>query len=248
MNHCYLIEKIADEFWSLAREAPGYPFEEALIWAVPLDVRAIAGLRVSDAHMWAQRAGIAHRFPGRDRRLRGCLIAYKDKGMILLDARDPADEQRFTLAHEAAHFLLDYHGPRQRALAALGESIRPVLDGQRAPTLEERLHAVLAAAPLGALSHLMERPDEGLPAGIVLDVEDRADRLALELLAPAGPILELLHQPALPGEFPARLAYLTAMLATAHGLPPTIAASYARFLLRRNGGPRFRDWLLGTAT
>jgi hypothetical protein len=249
MHHSYLIEKVAEEFWLLVGQAPEYPcdIEEALCWALPLDIRLIPALRVRDAHAWAQQAGIVHRLPEYNRRLRGCLLAYKNHGTILLDALDPVDERRFTLAHEAAHFLLDYHAPRQRALAALGESIRPVLDGQRPPTLKERLYAVLADAPLGVLSHLMERPDEGLPAPIVLDVEDRADRLALELLAPAQSLLDLLRHPSVPRTFDARLAYLTTILVTKYGLPAPIAASYARFLLQLKGGPGFRDWLLGRA-
>ncbi|MFN8557423.1 MAG: ImmA/IrrE family metallo-endopeptidase [Dehalococcoidia bacterium] len=40
--------------------------------------------------------------------------------MIIVDSSDAPDEVRFTVAHEAAHFLLDYEQPRARAVAALG--------------------------------------------------------------------------------------------------------------------------------
>ncbi|HZQ09243.1 MAG TPA: ImmA/IrrE family metallo-endopeptidase [Anaerolineae bacterium] len=35
--------------------------------------------------------------------------------MIFLDGSDPANEQRITVAHEIAHFLVDYQMPRARA-------------------------------------------------------------------------------------------------------------------------------------
>lgn len=245
----YLIERAAEEFWTLAHQAPSYPveLEEAIGWALPLEIRRAPGLWIRDVHHWAERAGIPYRFAGRDRRLRGCLIAYRDNGVVFLDGADPADEQRFTLAHELAHFLLDYRMPRHRALDALSESIRAVLDGQRPPTMGERMQAVLADAPLGVLSHVMERPDAGLPAAMVLAIEDRADRLALELLAPASRVLERLHHASLPRPYTRRLTHLSTILTAEYGLPTEIAASYARILLRRDGGPSVRDWLLGTA-
>lgn len=247
MDSSYLLETLAEDFWNLAGYGPegSIDIEAAAGWALPVEIAFVAQLRLHHVAARMKHFGVNATLAGRDRRLRGCLIAYHGKGLILIDTDDAPDEQRFTLAHELAHFLLDYQRPRQRALASLGEAILPILDGVRPPTLEERLHAVLADAPLGVLRHLMERPDEGLPAGTVLDVEDRADRLALELLAPSRLLLERLAATSAPVAFHDRLAFLTYALITEKNLPPEKAAAYARYLLRQQGGPGFLDWLLG---
>src|SRR5215469_5091201 len=174
MDSTVLIENTAQEFWALVGGVPRYPrdVKTAITLTLPLEVYPVTGLRVSDIHTWARRVKITQRIRGRNRRLHGCLIAYRGKGTIFLDTRDPDEEQRFTLAHELAHFLIDYQAPRQRAVVVLGTSILPVLDGDRPPTLTERLHAVLSTVPLGAMSHIMERPDDGLPTNVVIDIED----------------------------------------------------------------------------
>lgn len=247
MSSDMLIEQTAGDFWELAGETPGYPraMQDAITLASPLELCPTVGLRVKHVLAWARRINMACRIRGKDRPLHGCLVAWRGKGAIFYDMGDADDEQRFTLAHELAHYLLDYEAPRSRALGILGESILAVLDGERAPTPDERLHAVLSSVHLGVMSHLMERPDKGLPTSAVLDVEDRADRLALELLAPALPLYELLDQAAAPRGFQARLAFLNDQLTTSRGLPADIAAAYARFLLGQRGEPTFRDWLSG---
>lgn len=248
MDSVVLIENTAQEFWALAGGAPSSPrdIKAAITLTLPLEIYPVPGLMVRDVLVWTQRVKIAHVIRGRNRRLRGCLIAYRGKGTIFFDRQDPDDEQRFTLAHELAHFLLDYQAPRQRAVSILGASILPVLDGERPPTIAERLHAVLSSVPLGVMSHLMERPDEGLPTNLVIDIEDRADRLALELLAPALPLQEMMSQSIKPEGFSTRLAFLTQHLVADYALPGTIASSYARYLLDQLGEPTFRDWLFQT--
>lgn len=250
-DNSYLIENMAQEFWEMAGDAgesDGLPrnIQMAITLALPLEVYPVPALRVSHVLAWARRVHMSHRIRGRDRRLHGCLLAGRGKGTIFLDVSDADDEQRFTLAHELAHFLLDYQFPRRRAVDALGPSILAVLDGERAPTLAERVHAAMSSVHLGTLSHMMERPESGLPANIVLDMEDRADRLALELLAPAEAVCALLRQPAVPGGFEARLMYATQLLTRSYGLPIAIAATYARHVLARLGEPTFRDWLFGS--
>ena len=248
MDREYLLETLAEDFWSRAGCGPenAADLEAAASWVLPVEIASVARLCLIDVATRIRNLGVDVALAGRNRRLRGCLIAYQGNGLIMLDAVDPPDERRFTLAHELAHFLLDYQAPRQRAVAALGEAILPVLDGLRPPTLEERLHAVLVDAPLGVLRHLMERPDMGILAGAVLDVEDRADRLALELLAPASLLLERLHTPQAPSAFRDRLTSLIEILIAERGLPQALASTYARYILRQQGGPGFQDWLLGT--
>jgi IrrE N-terminal-like domain len=249
-DNSYLIENMAQEFWEMADvagENGRLPrnIQTAITLALPLEIYPVPVLRVSHVLAWARRVQMPHRIRGRDRRLHGCLLADRGKGTIFVDASDADDEQRFTLAHELAHFLLDYRFPRLRAIDALGPSILAVLDGERAPTLAERVHAVMSSIHLGVLSHLMERPESGLPTNIVLDIEDRADRLALELLAPTDSVSDTVRRAAVPGGFEARLAYVTQQLTRQYGLPTAIAAPYARYVLARLGEPTFRDWLFG---
>jgi len=248
----YLIENMAQEFWEMADGADGTSrlprdIKTAITLALPLEVYSVPALRVNHVLAWTRRVKITHRIRGQDRRLHGCLLANRGKGIIFVDASDADEEQRFTLAHELAHFLLDYQLPRQRALSALGPSILPVLDGERAPTLAERVHAVMSSVHLGAMSHVMERPESGLPTNLVIDIENRADRLALELLAPAESLCALMQQATAPRGFDGRLAYVTQVLTQHYGLPGAIATSYARYVLAQLGEPTFRDWLFGVS-
>src|SRR3954469_16078732 len=71
----------------------------------------------------------------RDRRLRGAVIAWRGFGLVCADAEDAEAERRFTVAHEAAHFLGDHFYPRQDLLHRFGAAIQPVLDGIRPPTV-----------------------------------------------------------------------------------------------------------------
>ncbi len=249
MDSAVRIENTAQEFWALAGGAPTHPcdIQTAITLALPLEVYPVPGLRVSDVLAWMRRVNMTHRIRGRNRRLHGCLLADRGKGTIFFDTQDPESEQRFTLAHELAHFLLDYQAPRQRAVAVLGPSILAVLDGERPPTPAERVHAVLSNVPLKGMSHFMERPDEGLPLNIVLDIENRADRLALELLAPTFLLQGRMSRATAPRGFIARLEFLSQVLVTEYGLPETIASSYAHYVLRQLGEPTFRDWLFSSA-
>jgi hypothetical protein len=249
MDTTYLIENAAQEFWARAGEAPGFPrnMNAAITLALPLELCCIEELRVNHVRAWLKRVRMAHRISGKDRRLHGCLIAYKGKGAIFFDRLDSEAEQRFTLAHELAHFLLDYQATRQRTLEILGPSILAVLDGERPPTLDERLHAALSTVSLGVMSHFMERPDKGLPSTAILDVENRADRLALELLAPAASLYDVMASSAAPRGFKRRLAFLQQQLIEVYGLPPLQADIYADLILKQLGEPTFRDWLYGEA-
>ena len=245
----FLIMNTAQEFWTLAGEVSNPPLprnmQTAIILALPLELYPVATLRVGHVLDWMRRVQLTQTIRGRNRRLRGCLLADRGKGTIFFDADDSDAEQRFTLAHELAHYLLDYLHPRERALSALGTSILPVLNGERAPTVEERLHAILSAVPLGVMSYIMERPDDGLPTTSVIDIEDRADRLALELLAPAEALSTLMKSTAAPNGFETRLVFLTRLLVQSYGLPEEIGSTYARYILTQMGEPAFRDWLSG---
>ena len=188
---------------------------------LPVSIVELQRLSTGSVQSWLHDRGVPHDLQG-NRRLHGGLVAHAGAAIVFLDARDDQDERRFTLAHETAHVIHDHLVPRARALRALGDSIRPVLDGERKPSREEELSAVLAHVPLGVQVHLMARTQRGsIFTWEVEESERRADRLALELIAPHAVFSrELgLHGPR--------------ALSERFGLPPEVAESYADLVQRR---------------
>ncbi len=216
-----------------------------MLWALPIAVLKFPRLSVSEVEAWLERRGIPYRLNCTDRRLRGCLIAYADRGCILLDGTDSPNELRFSLAHEAAHFVLDYLEPRRRAVDRLGEGVLEVFDGRRLPTVDERVGGVLSGTTIGVHAHLMARgPDGDLGCGDIAGTEHRADQLALELLAPASEVHRRPWRARGRTSFQAAVEGAIRVLAEDFGLPPAVADRYGRYLARkRYGGPSFREWI-----
>lgn len=163
--------------------------------------------------------------------------------MLLVDGLDSAEEQRFTIAHEIAHFMLDYWRPRERALRRLGPDALEVLDGSRSPSVGERVDALLADVPLAVHTHLLDRaPDGSLVCGATIRSECQADMLALELLAPASEVVTRLQRVSgLP--FAKLVDQAVIYLVEEFGLPQKIADAYARqVVLEWTGGPSVREW------
>jgi hypothetical protein len=157
--------------------------------AFNLTIKELPGLSVHGTDRYLARLGVAWQCRGQDRPLRACLAAWAGAGIILLEADDPPEQRVFSLAHELAHFLGHYWGPRRRACRRLGDGITDVLDGKRPPTPAERVHALLAGLSLGPYVHLMNRgPRRELVSAETIVAEEEADRLAFELLAPAANI------------------------------------------------------------
>jgi len=212
------------------------PFPRGLrrpVRALTLTLEAIPALTAAKACRWLESNGIAHGFTGPDRPLRGCLKTQDGHGIIFLDAVDPEDEQRFTLAHELAHFLRDYRRPRQRAFQHLGAQARELVDGKRPATPGERLGALLGEVPLGLHLHLMDRDEQRRPVDWQsMDAEACADCLAFELLAPAEDVYA--HRVASETR-----KGLENRLVRDYGLPVAQARRYTRQLVgaRRSGEP-----------
>ena len=78
----------------------------------------------------------------------------------------------------------------------------------------------------------------------IRDAEDRADRLALELLAPESAVLELAWARRLDWGLPAARGEAEQLLVDLYGLPRWAASCYAGLLAVRHGPPpTFRQWL-----
>lgn len=241
--HDARVHKIAADFWALVGSPRVFPcnIEEAILWALPVAVVKLPRLRVTSVRAWLSRCGLQAVVPARERELRACVVAARGRGIIFIDGSDPLDEQRMSLAHELAHFILDYLLPRRRAIQALGPSIVLVLDGDRPPTHAERLSAVLRDITLGVYHRLWLRGPEGLirDAGMVAK-EDMADALALELLAPRREVAARARS------FLKKLQSgpVSSLLQTDFGLPAAVADAYARVLCASAKPTKsVRDWL-----
>jgi hypothetical protein len=226
------VVELAEDFWRAAGEVE--PFPRRLLGPIRrtpwmLTVVDLPRLSIAGVERYLGRRGWACTCGEEDRPLRGCLAARDGGGYLFVDSRDEPAERTYSVAHELAHFLRHYLQPRQRALAALGEGIIDVLDGRRPPRPEEQLSAVLRDAPLGLHVHLMRRHQDFMPADV--DAAEReADRLALELLAPAEEV-EARH---------AAGADARKVLCEVLGLPKAVAEGYAALLF---GPAETAPWL-----
>lgn len=186
------VSDLSEKFWAAAGESETFPrnLRRPIAYALPVSLVLLPRLRLRSADTWLARQGIPCSLSLSDRGLRACLIARNGSGFIFIDGVDPDDEQRYSVAHELAHFLRDYWQPRQVAVERLGPGVLAVLDGERAARQDERVQALLANAPLGFHTHLMDRTAEGRYTDATTDRAERsADLLAFELLAPSEAVL-----------------------------------------------------------
>ncbi len=245
MSHYAHIQVAADEFWRRAGVREGFPrhLEKAVMLALPAAVVPLPRLQLAGIERWLRKRNVAYSFPCANRWVRGCLVAYRGQGIIFVDSADPAAEVRLTIAHEAAHFLEDYLRPREEAIARLGPQIIDVLDGDRPPSVIERVNAALVGTRLVFYYRYMEREPNGEPAlSAAWDAEDHADQLALELVAPADTVRE--HTNLNQTSYAERCKEIVGVLTSTFGLPTDMANMYGRALLQSLGkGPSFLEQL-----
>ncbi len=184
---------VAQRFWAQARLPEIYPrdIEHAVALVLPVAIVKLPTLTTREVELWLSRNYVVIQVDTQRVDLMGCLVANRGHGIMFVCGGDPPDEQRLTVAHEAAHFLKHYKIPRERVLQALGEAITPVLDGEREATPEERVAGVLSGVRVGAHVHLV--PREGLRESRVAIAEGEADDLGLELVAPRDAVLAFLR-------------------------------------------------------
>ena len=212
---------LAERFWAVAGSPPPVPrdLEGPATAALPIRVVRLVDLTLDTVRAWLGRAGVRCPTGEPDRTLRACLVARAGFGFVFLDAADSLDEQRFSLAHEIAHFLRDYDAVRRAAVRAAGPARSPSLMGCARLTVAERVASVVRAVPLVAHVHLLGRDDTGRPQSQAeREAEGAADRLAFELLAPAAMLPR------------ADAAILRSLLADRFGLPTSAAVAYAAVL------------------
>jgi hypothetical protein len=229
VNVPFWVAELAAAFWDSAGGPE--PFPRTLRGPMrrsgfDLTIKELPDLTVRGVERYLAGLGAGGSCGEPDRPLRACLVAVDGGGFIFLDPADAPDERVFSLAHELAHFLRDYWQPRRLACRRLGAGITEVFDGKRPPTPVERVRALLAGVPVGVHAHLMERGPyrERLPPEVAL-AEDEADRLAYELLAPAGAVRVRT------GAGAGDRARVAEVLRQDFGLAPARAGDYVRLLL-----------------
>jgi hypothetical protein len=206
-------------------------------------VRRLPGLTLSAAHAWLRRQGHRRLPEAVDRRLHGYLFAGGTLPVVFLDPGDAAAVQRYALAHELAHLWWEVLAPRERLRTRLGEGVLDALEGRRAASAAEKLQALASGVSLRPVGHLLARDRElGVVDGGISLAEERADRLALELLAPEHEARRALPAPAPWREW---LPAASERLERAFGIPAGVAAAYARALLPPESGPTFWERFSG---
>jgi hypothetical protein len=222
-----------DDLWSGSH----FPrdLELAIVLHLPLAIVELPGLSGALVVEWLARHGINLEVHLPPQGLRGALVANGGSGVLFVGADDPDDERRLTLAHEAAHFVLDYWLPRTH-LAQRAPQLLEVLDGERVATEDDFVDGLLANARLGFQTHLFERDHSGNAVDLELGpIEERATLAAWELLAP---------QTCVWAKIDTRNSFaLTRLLEEEFGLPRIAAREYGAFLQRTTTNPlrdRFR--------
>ncbi len=240
------LRRVAEMFWEAAGPERQFPcdIQSAIAWSVPLFILRVPNLWLHDVEEYLRRQQLPASIGSSDRPLHGCVVAMRGKGFIVVNGTVDQRELRFTIAHEVAHFILDYQQPRLQALGKFGLGIGEVLDGLRLPTHEERVDGLLAQAPIGLYTHFMHRDGRGGFSTAVFESESNADRLAFELVAPEKEVWRALSNDVLKRAYQQRLITVQRLLLRRFGLPSNAAQEYAARLCRsRFEGPSVREWL-----
>jgi len=186
-------QQLVADFWERVGSEEPFPrhLERSIMSTAPVFVIKVHRQRLDTTYIRnrLQQRGVHLPTAWADRRLNGCLVAYRGEAALFVDGTLPADETRVIIAHEFGHYLGEYEWPRLRALRSLGDKILDVLDGTRAPTRNELISATLTQVHVGVYVHYMDRSTRGGSGFLVTEVEETANVIASELLAPRQIVL-----------------------------------------------------------
>lgn len=235
------LEKVAATFWNSAgmQSHDSRNLAQAAAVTLPLDVVTLNNLCMRRVEQWLRERGVQYKLDVPDCLLYGLLVVYRGSGLIFLEGGDDKRTRRFTLAHEIAHFLLDYERPRNHAVQRLGTNVLDIFDGRRSATHDEQIIGAMTDVEMKPHVHLLTRSED--TSAWLEDrgkTENRADRLALELLAPVYEVFAILHEQGSTEHYSRCLSIADTVLKEVYELPEPIADSYARRLVRAiTGGP-----------
>ncbi|MFL5788101.1 MAG: ImmA/IrrE family metallo-endopeptidase [Flavisolibacter sp.] len=235
------IERIAQDFWKQTGQqwiAP-YDINCAVSLLLPIDIVSLCELSLEKVDQWLSQRGIKIPIDINDRYLHGFVLVSQGNGFIFINGTDTEEERRYTVAHEVSHFILDYKILRDEAVRKLGTVVLDVLDGLREPTVEERISGLLKDVIVRPFTHLLEKEGDGsFKNSRIFDSENRADTLALELLAPHDEITHAILKGNVKISFPAFHEKCIDLLVNKYRLPLPIAEQYSKRLAYSvTGGP-----------
>jgi Zn-dependent peptidase ImmA (M78 family) len=188
-----IIIQVAKDFWKSAGRNNVFPCDisGAVNMVLPLDIISLSELSLQKIQTWLTERKVFFDLETDDRLLHGFILISRGAGFIFVNGTDIEEERRYTIAHEASHFLLDYKIPRDTAVKKLGGSIMEVMDGYREPTIQERIDGTLTSVTIKPYTHLLEKVGDGTFSKMeILNSENDADELALELLAPNSNVIK----------------------------------------------------------
>jgi hypothetical protein len=180
------LHDLAAVFWEEVGDLPPFPrdLEHLIHCHKPVTVVRLENLTPSSVLDWLSWRGFRLNLVTQDRQLNGCLVAADEHGFLFVEESLPADDDRMIVAHELAHYLADYEYPRHRARRRLGPGVLSLFDGRRRPTPLEGVQGALAGVAIGPHVHCMERGTKGTYSEGTSQVEENANLLAFELIAP----------------------------------------------------------------
>lgn len=208
-------------------------FESRVALCLPLAVVTVPRLTSGRIEDWLTSRRLAVEIVRDNGRLRAALVAYGGVGVAFIDGTDETIERRFSLAHEVGHFVAEYLGERSRIDRIGGTHMLQVHDGVRRATSAERLRFAVAGRPLPVRFWRC--------TGQAGRSEQLADRVAVELLAPADILFAAADEP------PAREYWTTLRLrsqeaADKFGVPGRYLEHQIDALWRAaGGGPGFGE-------
>ncbi|MFT3883293.1 MAG: ImmA/IrrE family metallo-endopeptidase [Gemmatales bacterium] len=232
------LEHCAATFWEPIPERNSFPrdVERYLPIHYAASIESMQGLTTQRAYEWLSAKGFARSEPPNNRRLDGCIIAQKGHAVLFIDSALSVDERRMIVAHETAHFWIDYELPRRRMKLRYGERGLQLLDQESPAETVEVLMSTAMGAPIQAFYHYQfkEQKQE-------TEVEQRANTLACLLIAPRKEVIARARTRHIARED--KLKWLE-LLHQAFGVPENWARGYLPLLQRNYRDRAFSSWFL----
>jgi hypothetical protein len=224
------LHRALETFW-MGETNDRFPrdLELEAITRLSLAIVELEDLRTDGIEHWLDEHESPLSMHAAPRPLRAALVAYGGVGVIFIDALLDENERLISLAHELGHFLSDYLLPREE-VERTAPRLVDVIDGLRPPTRDDEITALLSRTPLGVHTHLLGRTARGEYGSPETErAEERATRIAWELLAPQQAVAEAAGD--LTNEF-----LVVRTLQSQFRLPGEAARAYARYLAEALGG------------
>lgn len=232
------LEQCAAVFWEPIPHRNHFPrdLEQYLSIYYAASIESLPKLTVQRVQEWLSENGFPSTYSPNDRRLDGCIIAQKGHAILFLDDALPLDERRMIIAHETAHFWLDYELPRRRMKQRYGAAGMQILDKERPAHTVEVLLAAATSSPIEEFYHYHFKESKH-----ETEIEQRANTLACLLIAPSREVLARATKCRIARDDKSKWLEL---LHQGFGMPENWARSYLPLLQRSIRGRTFSSWFL----